>query len=127
MKRASTILEEIQRDFNFIERLERRSPAHRLHYLVRKKRDIMRLSNLKRNWLLLQIDKSIDLDLCSLFAFDEEQDRQYCSPKKYINSSAADVLEMDSKGIIYSSKEMECNCDLQEVKKKGCPKMAMLS
>ncbi len=127
IKRASTILEEIQRDIEFIERLEGRKPTDRLHYLVRKKRDILYLSNLKRNWLLVKINNFIDLDLCPLFSFDEEKNRQYCNPEVDANLSASDVLKLSSKGIIYSSDEMECNCDLQEVNKKGCQKMAMLS
>lgn len=124
LKKASEILEEIQKDRKFIERLERRRPEDRIYYLIRQKRDVSRLTNLKRNWLLLQIDEFIDLNICPFFRFNPRINKQYCNPDcEEISDEVA--LKLSGQGIIYSAKVLETNCDLAE--KKKCKKLSMLA
>ena len=126
MRRASSILKEIQRDREFIERLERRRAEDRIHYLMRHKRDMGMLTNLKRNWLLVEINEFVDLNICPFFRFNSQSNKQYCRPD-HIKLGPDDILDMDSRGVAYTFEETECNCDLAEVKKKGCQKMMMLT
>ncbi|MGM0438905.1 MAG: hypothetical protein ACQEP3_00500 [Patescibacteria group bacterium] len=123
VKRASEILEEIQRDLDFIKKLERRRPEDRIYFLTRHRKEIMNLNNLKRNWLLVKINEFIDLALCPFFKMNLETGDQFCDPDCDIDEVTA--LKMNSKGITYSADRLKTNCDLAKLH-KDCQKFAML-
>ncbi|MFW6230101.1 MAG: hypothetical protein ACOC4L_03870 [Halanaerobium sp.] len=123
VKKASQLLREIQRDFDFLKRLENRCPEDRLYFLIRQKNEIMNLSNLKRNWLLVKINEFINLDLCPFFKMNLETTEQFCDPDCEIDAKTS--LKMSNKDLVYSTDRLKTNCDLVKLR-KDCQKFAML-
>lgn len=122
-QRAEKVLEKFREDEYFQKRMRGLHINCRIKYLLKEYPKVKTFNNLERNWFLYQTNQIIDLNICPFYDFSERYRKQYCQPV-YIQDDLPELLlKMDSSGMCYSLKKLECNCDLA----KGCKKRQLLT